>query len=61
MSGQWKDKTPGTEETSYDRDEHFENHDDLVEVVSSFLERQDSHIIDFAAQSLKFRVTLSES
>ncbi|KAK9482958.1 hypothetical protein V1527DRAFT_311043 [Lipomyces starkeyi] len=46
---------------SYDLDEPFETHEDFIEVVSSFLERHDNHTFNAEAQSLKLRVTLSES
>ncbi|KAK9364466.1 hypothetical protein V1509DRAFT_650584 [Lipomyces kononenkoae] len=49
------------EETSFGLDEHFEVHEDFIEVVSSFLELHDRHVFDSEAQPLKLRVTLSES
>ncbi|KAK9428347.1 hypothetical protein V1505DRAFT_292002, partial [Lipomyces doorenjongii] len=48
-------------DASYHLDEQFETHEDFIEVVSSFLERHDKHIFSPETQSLKLRVTLSES
>ncbi|KAK9426998.1 hypothetical protein V1505DRAFT_98649 [Lipomyces doorenjongii] len=48
-------------DASYNLDEQFETHEDFIEVVSSFLERHDKHIFSPETESLKLRVTLSES
>ncbi|KAK9387121.1 hypothetical protein V1515DRAFT_639229 [Lipomyces mesembrius] len=56
-----KTKVREQEDASYNLDEHFETHEDFIEVVKSFLERYDKQIFSPEAQSLKLRVTLSES
>ncbi|KAK9350754.1 hypothetical protein V1523DRAFT_418835, partial [Lipomyces doorenjongii] len=48
-------------DASYNPDEQFETHEDFIEVVSPFLERHDKHIFNRETQSLKLRVTFSES
>ncbi|KAK9259659.1 hypothetical protein V1519DRAFT_469134 [Lipomyces tetrasporus] len=56
-----KAKVREQEDASYNLDEHFESHEDIIEVVSSFLECHDEHKFSPDAQPLKLRVTLSES
>ncbi|KAK9349764.1 hypothetical protein V1523DRAFT_356486 [Lipomyces doorenjongii] len=56
-----KTKVREQKDASYNLDEQFETHEDFIEVVSSFLERHDKHIFSPEMESLKLRVTLSES
>ncbi|KAJ8098705.1 hypothetical protein POJ06DRAFT_296515 [Lipomyces tetrasporus] len=41
--------------SSFDLDEQFENHDEFIEIISSFMEQRDGHIFDPGAHSVRFR------
>ncbi|KAK9243568.1 hypothetical protein V1506DRAFT_381246 [Lipomyces tetrasporus] len=46
--------------SSFDLDEQFENHDEFIEIISSFMEQRDGHIFDPDAHSVRFRATLAD-
>ncbi|KAK9384192.1 hypothetical protein V1515DRAFT_589402 [Lipomyces mesembrius] len=48
-----------TRRSSFDLDEQFENHDEFIEIISSFMEQRDSHTFNPDAHSVRFRATLA--